>query len=422
MTIIDFYKDQVLPAFQLFADEEDMISFKEPGGANIPARIDGKRLYLPTRDRLKAGGIEGEDYIFFHPIGENLARKGPSPVLKTLQTTAKTLISFYVVTLANSIISAAADVDTQSQLPPECFEYLKDLTQVKASSVKALDDLMEKALAKNALVTVYLKSGGTLRGTKMNRMCTVRFPIMEALKSDEEEPYGVKLRKRDRKTFINLFEKLLPGGDDLNTYSGGSTERDAPYFEALLRGYGNAMGQINKCIELYGKPMELEIEEIDLGYLDHIDRIKEFKNKIPPQSGNEGTVDQAAPEEKPEKETRRSPAQRAAEIADRKISTRETPARSTRRSEAAAPPWDDTDDVVPVRRETRERTSAKKGLSLSEAMERVRSGGRRGYEDRDDRRGGLGRREERRGFGSDRRQGGSDRRGGRVGRFGRGRL
>lgn len=295
MTIQNFYKD-VLKALLHEVNDEDLISFRRPTSSNrrlSPATVDSHRLVLPTKERLSEG--LGEGYMAFHPLSENIARRGVSPVQAYLQRVARSILGYQYLTLAQSLLEVAADNSLHQDLPPSCNEFLKSVPEADKKSVKAFSQLLEAASRrKNAVITLYLKNGGSLQGEDYNRLCIIRVPLLDELETAKSEGrkrvYGVELRKKDVATFEALLRHLMPMGDDPETYSAGSNSNLAPYFEAFLRAYGNAAQQLNKMVNRYREAFGLELEPLDLAYLEQIEQIGQYHNKIPPQPGNEGGV------------------------------------------------------------------------------------------------------------------------------------
>lgn len=288
MDIIKFYRE-VLRGLSCTADREGFISFQEPGGVAKPITIDKRRLVLPIKKRLDDGITE--ELIAFHPIGENLARKGPSPVLSKMQLIAKANLAFNITRLVGTLMEIAAKPSLHKDLTPECSEFLKNTTTADGKIVKVLDDLINKAITKNGLITVYPKANGKLGGESYNRVCIIRLPIMEALRNEKEEaPYGVKLLKKHRKAILGLFDYLFPKGDVMETYSGGSNNQTAPFLDAFLQGYGNIATRINEHIKLFGDQINLNLDPIDVKFLKQLGKIDEFHRSIPVMEGNEGNL------------------------------------------------------------------------------------------------------------------------------------
>lgn len=287
LTILDFYK-KVLHALNFQIEDGDLISFVGPDGGVRPTTVDGRRLVLPTEKLMRDGF--GDDFQPFHPICENIARKGASPVLATLQRTAKAMVAYYINELAEQLLTVAADSSLHKDLPPECSEYLKKVPQADKKTLSAFKELMKRAIAKNQLITFYLKNGGKYQGDKVNRMCVVRFPIMVLLETEEDSVLGVKLRKKDKKTISALLHYVVPFGEDPEEYSAGSDSRVAPFFDAFLKAYAKIAKQINKLVHRYAKPLNLDMKSINLGYEKGLEDLGQFYDKLPSLRGNEGAL------------------------------------------------------------------------------------------------------------------------------------
>lgn len=286
-TIQDFYKG-VLSAVNCTVDDSGLVSFTRPGGDPTPATISDERLVLPTEERLDEGINEG--LIAFHPLAENLARQGQSPVLVYLRDKARALVSYYLVELTTELLRVAADTSLHNDLPPECTEYLRKVTKADKEMLKRWNSLIGAASKKaNGIVTLYLRNGGVYHGEKVNRLCNIRVPLLAELEDTKDRKvYGVDLRRKDVETLAALLRYIMPFGDDPEEYSVGSSSNLAPYFVALMKAYGKAMTQLNRIVHKYAKPMELNLTEIDLTYLDEIDNVKQFYGKIPALRGNQG--------------------------------------------------------------------------------------------------------------------------------------
>lgn len=121
ISLSKFYSDQVLPAFRYKVGEEDMISILDPLGRPAPAKVDGKRLVVPTKDWLRKG--LGDDYIAFHPLSEKISRLGTSQVLQHMQRQVKANLMFTVKYLTSRILEVAADSTLHKDIPPECSDF-----------------------------------------------------------------------------------------------------------------------------------------------------------------------------------------------------------------------------------------------------------------------------------------------------------
>jgi len=280
----------VLPAFCIDVDDDGRLSQKSPLGTLSPLSIGGQRLVLPTKSWLKKGF--GEDHVPFHPLCEVMSREGTSPVIQLLQRQAKAVISYNVFTLLQGLMRVAIDKESHKDLPIECTDFLKKLSNADKTTGELLDKLLSAATKKNRLLTVYLKNGGKFDGKKVNRSAIIRFPIMEDLQADQANTnvLGVTIPKKQRPTLIALFKLVLPFGDNPEEYSSGTVARVAPYYTALLNAYHKVCTVLNQSINTYAEKLNIPVRPIELFDLDLIDTFSKIYSELPALNGNEGTT------------------------------------------------------------------------------------------------------------------------------------
>lgn len=288
--------EQSLKAFSLYVDEDGLISQKQPTGALVPLKVDGRRLVLPTKEWQRKG--YGEDYQPYHPGCEVMSREGTSPVMQMLQRQAKAMLAHTVVSMAQGLLQVAVDKETHKDLPLECTDFLKKLANADETTKTLLDKLISAAVKKNRLLSVYLKNGGKYDGKKVNRSAIIRFPILEDLQADskDNQVLGITIPKKQRPTLIALFKLVVPFGDNAEEYSFGTTSRVAPYFVSLLTAYHKIATVLNQLVNAYAAQLHIPVKPIDLYDLSIIDVITKHYGDIPPYSGNEGST-QEQPEE-----------------------------------------------------------------------------------------------------------------------------
>lgn len=282
--------NKILPAFSIVADDDSRLSQKNPLGTLAPLSIGGQRLVLPTKSWLKKGF--GEDYVPFHPLCEVMSREGTSPVVQLLQRQAKAVISYNMFSLLQGLMKVAVDKESHKDLPLECTDFLKKLSNADKTTAELLDKLLGAATKKNRLLTVYLKNGGKFDGKKVNRSAIIRFPIMEDLQADSKDNnvLGVTIPKKQRPTLIALFKLVLPFGDNPEEYSHGTVARVAPYYTALLTAYHKICTVLNQSINLYGEKLNIPVKPIELFDLGVIDEFTKIYNELPALNGNEGST------------------------------------------------------------------------------------------------------------------------------------
>ena len=291
--ILDFYKS-VLQSLPYSVDETGLISTLNPTGSMVPAMVEGRRLVLPTQEWMRNGF--GEDYQPFHPLAEALSRKGTSPVLQHMQKSAKAVLAHAFITMATEMLKVAADQSLHKDLPPSCKDYLKKVKDADKDTVAVFGKVMAAALKKNKLLTVYLKYGGKYEGKAVNRLCVIRWPLLELLDGPDDDVLGVKFsNKKHRATISALLRLIMPFGDT-EEYSAGSSNRVAPYFHSFLQAYLKAATQMNKIIQRYAHPMAIPISEFKLYTEKEIGHLADFYDDLPTLRGNEGGVDEAEEE------------------------------------------------------------------------------------------------------------------------------
>lgn len=291
------YKE-ILPAFSCRADDEGFIDFLSVTGPSKPATIGGAKMVLPTTANLRKGF--GEEQIPFHPLCESMSRQGTSPVIQYLQRSAKANISHVLVCMASNLLTIASDVPSHKDIPPDCTDFLVKLADVDKE--KKIQEVFEKVVAaavkKNRLVTVYLKNGGTFDGTKVNRMCVIRIPVLEDLQAEGKDVLGVTITKRQRKILTALFKLIVPFGDNPEEYSHGTTSRHAPYLQCLLVAYAKMIKVLNQCVNAYAVPLQLAVKAIPTYDPEIVKTFEACRAEvdIPPLRGNEGGAQESAEE------------------------------------------------------------------------------------------------------------------------------
>lgn len=292
-TTLDFYKD-FLESLNFKIEEDDTVSLCLPTGALQPTTVNSRRLVLPTKTWLRKGF--GEDYQPFHPLSESLSRKGTSPVLQMLQRAVKANVQHLVLEMSRHLLEIAADQSTHKDLPPQCTDFLKKLSETDKNTVDLFWKITGAAVKKNRFITVYLKNGGTYDGKKVNRLAVIRFPIMEDLQNGKDDVLGVKLSKKHRQQLINLFKLVVPFGDNPEEYAAGTNSRVAPYFTALVECYHKIIKVLNQVINQYAVPLHLAVKPVKLFDIGILETFGKIYSEIPPLSGNEGGKDDT-PEE-----------------------------------------------------------------------------------------------------------------------------
>jgi hypothetical protein len=291
--LLDIYR-AILGAGWLAADAEGYISMVAPSGEKKPAMIKGKRLVLPTPEHLK--NPDWSDRVPFHPLFENILH-GESEVLEKFRQAINIRMNTTIGTICVGLLRLATSTGEHSKLKPEQTEFL---SKVKNADEKTLDAMHKLLTAMPAtqmqkqFVSIYLKRGGSLAGKKHARVGVVSFPLYKELLKGEDEVYGVKLRKKDLTTLVNLLEYIFPGIEDDGTYSRPSDSKQAPFLDALMHAVAALADPINGVLELFKKPLGLgEFDEFLFSSdwieaFDNVDALAPEARSIPMLSGNDG--------------------------------------------------------------------------------------------------------------------------------------
>ena len=287
-TLLAHYKS-ILAALRYNVGEDDFIGVMNPLGSVTPAKSDGMRWVMPTMKRLRDGF--GDDLQPFHPLSEQISRKGVSPVLQHMQRKLKAEISLVLSMVTDRLVEVTLDAESHKDIPLNISDFLKRLSNLDANTKNQYKKLMDAANKKHKLVTVYLKSGGKFKGIDVNRMTIIKFPFLEELKDEsKEEPCGVNIPKKHRKVLIELFELVIPNGDLTETYSHGTNTRTAPYFVSFLHAAHKILTQLNKVLETYNGPLNIGLNQYELFDIDIVESFEKLQDVIPPLNGNEGRV------------------------------------------------------------------------------------------------------------------------------------
>lgn len=263
----------------------------EYNGKQLPVMVEGKRLALPTQERLKSG--DWSSTVAFHPLSENLLR-GESPVLKKYKAVMVVRLHMLIAELCQQLLQIGADTASHAKMSPKAQELLSRIPNVDEKSKRDMEKILEATSpdGPNRLVSIYLKRGGVLKGAKHSRLAVISFPIMEEFENAETRTvYGVKLRKDDFKAFKNLFDYILPDADSLETYSVGSQSMVAPYFDALTQAWIKVGQRLNAVVKQHAKQLEdPDILKSDFDeWPEAFSELSKFKGHIPVLAGNDGS-------------------------------------------------------------------------------------------------------------------------------------
>lgn len=337
MDLISLYK-AILASLNITASPEGLLTLQMEDN-EFPATIDGKRLVLPTRDVLRAGNWD--NLMAFHPLSENPLR-GESQVIDMLRRAAGLRCSLVLTDLMQEFAYLGRDTGRHKTIPPKAADVLSAVQGVDEKFVATLVKILERQepAGANRLMSIYLKRGGTYRGEKAARVAVVDFPILDQIE-EEEEIFGVKLRKKDYEILKSLFLYILPDSDDRETYSAPSTSMTAPYFDALMRGFVKVADQLNAVVRTHWDMLKTRFDNpesllIDTSWIVHFNDLSEFDGQIPALDGNQGAIKSG---EEEQAQLAPTPASHAAGVFKVHKSSAEAPARPAQIASDDDVPW-----------------------------------------------------------------------------------
>lgn len=354
--VISFYKES-LATLRINTDKTGKAMLVNPDDTESDAIVNDKPLYLPVKGTLD--GDMMDEVQHFHPLCEALPRKSASPVITYMTKVARMNIGMYLKVIIERLMVVAADPNLHDELPPETTDYFKKLQNVNDKTVVKLEKLINAAVRKNALVTVYCKSGGVYEGESVTRLCTIRFPVIGMIEANDTKSLKFSFSsERERKTILALFNYVLPGGYDHETYSAPSNSKVAPFFEAFMLAYEKVITQLNKLINRHGDSMDFQLEPFPTRAFKKLDKLPEYYNdsRIPTLPGNEGGLKEL--EEVKKNDHAKTP-----------------PPNPNAASRNTTPPWTDEPVATPTRSPQTRPATPQGGSQSMEEYRRLMQGG-----------------------------------------------
>lgn len=277
-------------------DDTDMVSLKM-GEKIEPVLIDGKRLVLPTQEHLNNAFATSK--VIFHPLNENIIR-GESEVINKLRTSFKIKFNITTAVLGQTLLKICASIAEHKHLNPEQSEMLSEIKDVDDNTFTTFGKIMVAAMKANAdkaFVNVFLKSGAKLADRKYSRAGIVSFPMYEELIKGADHVFGVKLRVKDRKAYIQLFEYMYTHIQEPQLYNIGSNSQIAPFLEALLNTCAQLAENLNRVINLFkDKIDDPEALLFNSDWMDGFDKLEDLLPQIRNIPNQEPTNKPAQPQ------------------------------------------------------------------------------------------------------------------------------
>lgn len=291
MNLQELYKS-LLKTANMVVTPDGYASY-QVGDATKPATVKGKRIVLPTPEHL--ANPDWKDRVVFHPLSENTLR-GESTILEEFRSSINKKLNFTIGLLAAELLTIASSIGEHSKLSPDQLEFLSKLKNADEKSLESFYKLL-KAMPidqkQNAFVSIFLKRGGTIGEKRHSRVGIVTFPFYTELKTGTGDIYGVKIRVKDRETFINLMEYMFPVINEAGSYNRGSDSTVAPYLDALMKSVMSIASAINDQVTLFSNVVDksdsLLIEDGWVETFDNLAVMVPQIRMIPMQAGGEGS-------------------------------------------------------------------------------------------------------------------------------------
>lgn len=284
MKLVDLY-DSLLEAAGMTTDKDGMVSIVTDTG-NTPMTVGGKRLVVPTRERMRV--ISLETCELFHPLGEHLIGN-EHEVLTSYREALNYRLNSAFGMLMIALLTLATSPDEHRKLTPDQTLFLSKVKKADEKTVKDVERILRDiplSQLSRMFVHIFLKKGGTAQGRTYKRVGVVSFPFYEALVSMDQAATDrfkgmAKLRVGDREALIELFQFLIPGIDDAGNYNHGSDSTVAPFLEALMQSYGDLAGVLNAHLESFSSVIpELADLVIPSEWSKYMDNLQQYNSEL----------------------------------------------------------------------------------------------------------------------------------------------
>ena len=280
MSLVKFYEN-TLESLGLETSEDGFIFIKTERD-RIQLTTEGKPLVLPTKDHIKTLLVKGDSGDIevtkfpYNPLNENVI-KGDTLSLKKTKIIVEQRLSMMLSVAGDLLLTLASDPKLQKKTSHELNKFLSSLSEAQAPNIKKLVD--DTSIANwNSIFTkmfktdkfmasIYLKKSGVYKGTKYNRLATLKSPLLTELeKADRETPvYGVKLRPKEITINMLMLKFMIGDLDENNVMSIGSNNTESPAFIALMSIYIKLATRLNKLIKSL---KHIDVEEADKVMVD----------------------------------------------------------------------------------------------------------------------------------------------------------
>ena len=287
MKLTELYK-AILAFAGMYSDEYDFI-YAQLDEEKEYATVNGKRLALPTEQQLRNPNNEK---IIFHPLHEDIMT-GISDVLSKYRDVLNIRLNYSIGMVAQYLLVLAASPELHRELTPTQIKLLTLIKDADDITVKNFTSIMVAGIKQKpdrVFTNVVVMRNGTVKDARFKRTGNVSFPILREL--ENEAPYGVKLRKKDKPVLKGVFELIFRTINESESYSRGSMDQIAPFVHALMLSGAAVASDINDTIEVFKDFIDgSEKLMFDMSWFSTFSNLEGFVKEIrsvPPQPGNEG--------------------------------------------------------------------------------------------------------------------------------------
>lgn len=244
---------------------------------------DNRQWRVPTDGYL--ANPQWDKFLHFHPLCESTLRQ-ESLAQKWLSRLIATRITTVLELQIDALLEIGSNVDIHKTLKGERHKVLSVLSNVthngKTQTLADWNKLRDKITitGEHRLYRMYIKKTGTWNDATYSRVAVSRFPLYEELISDSPTVFGIKLsNKTVRENLIKVFEYLLPGLEDSNTYNYGSSNMTAVNFHASAMGFAAIARALNKTTKLFSDFFDSSNRmEIALDWVPMMDQIGQWRD------------------------------------------------------------------------------------------------------------------------------------------------
>ena len=283
---------KILPLYTAIAESlgytvEDDLLFYHDGDELQPTLFESgnvtRHIVIPTYDRIKAGF--GDTYHPFHPLCESVI-EGQSPTVKFLRLTLIRAIKQYGITLIDNFLHVAC-----GKRKPRSVEFAKLKARVTdgikdpkfdETLLKSWNKIKAEVIENPKMTRIHLGSNREVDGVKYARVCTYTHIFHDEADDKSQYFFNVKLqRKADKAVLVKICQEVF---DSFPSEMGSSDPR--PYFGCMMRAWREFVRKYNTVTHSFSEVHK--VEKLNDEWLDEIDNLEKFENKIQTLSLNAG--------------------------------------------------------------------------------------------------------------------------------------